>query len=608
MKTPFYRDNNVHAVKRLIDEQTQIVIEEGTVVGISKNEARIQLKGSGKLQPAFVGKGIQIEQNDRVLLVRSPRTGSWVILGSYVNPQGAGNISSDSTTSALAPSGLTAIPILGGFIMRCAAGVDAPVVTEFEVADDTAETGAVNLLIAGSVLPYAITTAKQVRARSVDAKWNKSGWTGWITATPMTKISLALGGTNADLSATGAGYLKQATTGANVSVSAIAQADLPVFTGDSGSGGVKGAVPAPASGDAAGLKFLMADATWKTPSVSSFDVTGTRGESLSARDIVYLNESDNQWYKIDANATGPIKVGRKKGIVVSSSAGTNNTTIRLIGVLSGWSGLTAGLPIYAATTAGGYTQTKPAVSTGGGQLVIVQIGTAISTTEVFISPSPLVFASQDTLANNGTLTISHINDDATSTRRVRAFSVGIVIYSSDLATTGQVIHGGIEASGQEADKAFDNDSSTFASINSGSSVYIGQDFGTDKAIRRVTVNKGAGSFTFDAKLQYSDNGSAWTDAGLTVNPGSAGVNSYDVPDNGAHRYWRWLDLQDDAYLQCVELEMMDIVTDNVHGPVVCGLFNGGTRDVAIDLVDETTTTFKNVYGSSLVLLCEAEIL
>ena len=39
--------------------------------------------------------------------------------------------------------------------------------------------------------------------------------------------------------------------------------ELPAFTGDSGSGGVKGLVPAPATGDAA--KILYGDATWKTP-------------------------------------------------------------------------------------------------------------------------------------------------------------------------------------------------------------------------------------------------------------------------------------------------------------------------------------------------------
>lgn len=43
-------------------------------------------------------------------------------------------------------------------------------------------------------------------------------------------------------------------------------ADLIAMVGDSGSGGTKGLVPAPAAGDAAASKFLKADGTWATPS------------------------------------------------------------------------------------------------------------------------------------------------------------------------------------------------------------------------------------------------------------------------------------------------------------------------------------------------------
>lgn len=40
---------------------------------------------------------------------------------------------------------------------------------------------------------------------------------------------------------------------------------IPAVIGDSGSGGTKGLVPAPATGDAAAGKFLKADATWTVP-------------------------------------------------------------------------------------------------------------------------------------------------------------------------------------------------------------------------------------------------------------------------------------------------------------------------------------------------------
>ena len=42
---------------------------------------------------------------------------------------------------------------------------------------------------------------------------------------------------------------------------------LPAFTGDSGAGGVKGSVPAPAAGDAAADKFLAASGSWAVPTV-----------------------------------------------------------------------------------------------------------------------------------------------------------------------------------------------------------------------------------------------------------------------------------------------------------------------------------------------------
>ncbi len=48
-----------------------------------------------------------------------------------------------------------------------------------------------------------------------------------------------------------------------------ATAMLNAMVGDSGSGGVKGLVPAPASGDTAALKFLKADGTWATPGGTS---------------------------------------------------------------------------------------------------------------------------------------------------------------------------------------------------------------------------------------------------------------------------------------------------------------------------------------------------
>jgi hypothetical protein len=60
-----------------------------------------------------------------------------------------------------------------------------------------------------------------------------------------------------------------------------ATAILNNVVGDSGAGGTKGLVPAPAAGDAAAAKFLKADATWATPAGAG-DVTGPASSTDNA--------------------------------------------------------------------------------------------------------------------------------------------------------------------------------------------------------------------------------------------------------------------------------------------------------------------------------------
>lgn len=69
--------------------------------------------------------------------------------------------------------------------------------------------------------------------------------------------------------------------GAAIAAGTVAAARLGTMTGDSGSGGVKGAAPAPAAGDAAAGKFLKADATWAVPSGGSTTITDVVGGRLT---------------------------------------------------------------------------------------------------------------------------------------------------------------------------------------------------------------------------------------------------------------------------------------------------------------------------------------
>jgi hypothetical protein len=72
-------------------------------------------------------------------------------------------------------------------------------------------------------------------------------------------------------------------TGSSAPPKAVAIADLTTkltaVVGDSGTGGTKGLVPAPASGDASNGKFLKADGTWTKPIISYVHTQNTSSTS-----------------------------------------------------------------------------------------------------------------------------------------------------------------------------------------------------------------------------------------------------------------------------------------------------------------------------------------
>ncbi|MBV8151145.1 MAG: hypothetical protein JOY59_06265, partial [Candidatus Eremiobacteraeota bacterium] len=99
---------------------------------------------------------------------------------------------------------------------------------------------------------------------------------------------------------------------------------------------------------------------------------------------------------------------------------------------------------------------------------------------------------------------------------------------------------------------------TFCSMVSGTSDFIGQDFGaTPQQIRRLVLT-GTGSFGFNANLQYSDDNATWTRTAVAVNvpAGSTAPVQVAVDAYGAHRYWRLWDLDGNSYLQIATVQMM----------------------------------------------------
>lgn len=93
-------------------------------------------------------------------------------------------------------------------------------------------------------------------------------------------------------------------------------ANVQEMTGDAGSGGASGIVPAPASGDAAAKKFLKADGTWSTIPVMVGD-SGSGGQSGSAPAPVAGDaaaakflKADGTWAALPTHSSGDVPTTR----------------------------------------------------------------------------------------------------------------------------------------------------------------------------------------------------------------------------------------------------------------------------------------------------------
>jgi hypothetical protein len=157
--------------------------------------------------------------------------------------------------------------------------------------------------------------------------------------------------------------------GAAIASGTVAAARLGVMTGDSGSGGAKGAAPAPAAGDAAAGKFLKADGTWTVPAGmpdiywfgdgSDGDATISGALSLT-RDMYYNNLTIQSGAIITTNGWSIFVKGTLD--VTAAPAGwlknTGNDATGTTAATGTKSGSVAG-------TVGGGTSSASANTTGG---------------------------------------------------------------------------------------------------------------------------------------------------------------------------------------------------------------------------------------------------
>jgi hypothetical protein len=155
------------------------------------------------------------------------------------------------------------------------------------------------------------------------------------------------------------GRASGAGTGAPQDLTATqATAILNNVVGDSGSGGTKGLVPAPAAGDAAAGKFLKADGTFAVPSSSGANTTLSNLTSPVTfnQDLLPLSNG-GQTIGSFSKQVGSVHSGGNVNIYAGNSLRINNTTNDET------------LSINASTLSAGYTLTMPTAQGSSGTVL-----------------------------------------------------------------------------------------------------------------------------------------------------------------------------------------------------------------------------------------------
>lgn len=219
----------------------------------------------------------------------------------------------------------------------------------------------------------------------------------------------------------------------------------PVTAGGTGSSSAAGArtnlglgtAATKDTGTSAG-QVVVLEALGKLPAVDGSQLTGisggtatiTAGENLADRDLIYQDvfnqrsAGPTRWYKVDSDATAPVKISPRLGIALAAitSGNTGSAQVRQ-GLVSGFTGLTAGQACWASTTAGIVTQTEPAVPSSGTQNAVRLIGYAASTTEIDFDPDPVTtFAARNSAVTaTATLSVQHFTDSGARERIPHAY-------------------------------------------------------------------------------------------------------------------------------------------------------------------------------------------
>jgi hypothetical protein len=220
-------------------------------------------------------------------------------------------------------------------------------------------------------------------------------------------------------------------------------AQYVTMVGDSGSGGTKGAVPAPAAGDAAASKFLKADGTWATVAAGVTSVFGRSGAVVAATNDYNFNQlagniatsqmnsgtgatgstfwrGDGTWASVTTGASTWDQLQSAAGNLTLSNAGFTTTFNQTSAVTWLWANTTA--------ASSGTSQSSPIINLSGKYWD----GAASQTDSWTV---------QDVIANgtNGTstLTFAHSGSTGSATVLVPLLGIGVATSGWQRVTSNQ---------------------------------------------------------------------------------------------------------------------------------------------------------------------------
>lgn len=192
---------------------------------------------------------------------------------------------------------------------------DSNTITNIENADIKAGAAiAVNKLAALTASELVVTDASGFITTATGVSATEAGYLNGVTSAIQTQLDgkqpldsdLT---TIAGLTATTDNFIQSKSSAWASRTPTQVTADLIAMVGDSGSGGTKGLVPAPAAGDAAAGKFLKADGTWTAPS----------GSGNVATDAIWDAKGDLA-VGTGANTASRLAVGTNGQVLTADSA------------------------------------------------------------------------------------------------------------------------------------------------------------------------------------------------------------------------------------------------------------------------------------------------